>query len=397
MPDLLADRPEDLVQRNFTATRPNQLWVSDFTYVATWRGSVYVAFVTDVFSRRIVGWRATTSLRTDLALDALEQALYDRDTDAPLVHHSDRGSQYLAIRYTERLPEAGIEPSVGSRGDAYDNALAETMNGLYKTEVIYISARGGARRRRVRDARMGGVVQYAAFDGTARLRAAGGVRGAVSPCPDRHRGPGTQLTESPENPGRFNHDTNRVMFADSLGRVYKSVAAGILGASAIPAALREDVSSGVILCANPTGTGFAFAYDGASRVDVFNARGGLVRHAATPFADVDEGDFARDARGAWHNPSPRYYYRSCAATNERLYELFAGRLQSAGPPGTRMWDAGFVHVFDWSGRLVGVLALDKLAETIAVAGDSMLYAAGEAIDGIVEYRLPAVFSPRPRP
>jgi len=136
IPDLLADRPEDLVHRNFTATRPNQLWVSDLTYVVTWRGTVYVAFVTDAFSRRIVGWRASTSLRTDLALDALEQALYDRDTDAPLVHHSDRGSQYLAIRYTERLLEAGIESSVGSRGDAYDNALAETINGLYKTEVI---------------------------------------------------------------------------------------------------------------------------------------------------------------------------------------------------------------------------------------------------------------------
>lgn len=137
IPDLLADRPLDLVQRNFTATRPNQLWVSDFTYVATWSGFVYVAFVTDAFSRRIVGWRASKSMRSDLALDALEQALHDRETDAPLVHHSDMGSQYLAIRYTDRLAEAGIEPSVGSRGDAYDNALAETINGLYKAEVIH--------------------------------------------------------------------------------------------------------------------------------------------------------------------------------------------------------------------------------------------------------------------
>jgi|SRR5579859_3529434 len=137
IPDALAVRPLDLVQRNFTATRPNQLWVSDFTYVATWRGFVYVAFVTDAFSRRIVGWRASTSMRSDLALDALEQALYDRETDGGLIHHSDRGSQYLAIRYTDRLAEAGIEPSVGSRGDAYDNALAETINGLYKAEVIY--------------------------------------------------------------------------------------------------------------------------------------------------------------------------------------------------------------------------------------------------------------------
>ena len=126
----------DLVQRDFTAMRPNQLWVADLTYVATWRGFAYVAFVFDVFSRRIVGWRASSSLRTDLALDALEQALYDRPTDEQLVHHSDRGTQYVSIRYTERLAEAGIEPSVGSRGDSYDNALAESIIGLYKTEVI---------------------------------------------------------------------------------------------------------------------------------------------------------------------------------------------------------------------------------------------------------------------
>ena len=131
-----AGRPLDLVERDFSAERPNQLWVSDLTYVATWRGFVYVAFVIDVFSRRIVGWRVSTSLRTDLALDALEQALYERDTTAALTHHSDRGSQYLSIRYTERLAEAGIEPSVGSRGDSYDNALAESVIGLYKTEVI---------------------------------------------------------------------------------------------------------------------------------------------------------------------------------------------------------------------------------------------------------------------
>ena len=137
-PDTAAPRPPDLVERQFSATRPNQLWVSDFTYVATWSGFVYVAFVIDVFSRRIVGWRAAASMRTDLALDALEQAIYERcDADTgDLVHHSDRGSQYLAIRYTERLADAGIEPSVGSRGDAYDNALAETVIGLFKMEVI---------------------------------------------------------------------------------------------------------------------------------------------------------------------------------------------------------------------------------------------------------------------
>ena len=114
IPDLLADRPRDLVDRAFRAERPNQLWVADFTYVATWRGMDYVAFVIDVFSRRIVRWRASTSMRTDLALDALEQAVYDRETDAGLICHSDRGSQYLSIRYTERLAAAGIEASVGS-------------------------------------------------------------------------------------------------------------------------------------------------------------------------------------------------------------------------------------------------------------------------------------------
>ena len=136
IPDLTAGRPADLVDRHFTATRPNELWVADLTYVATWRGFVYVAFVVDAFARRIVGWRVSSSLRSDLALDALEQALYDRETDGRLIHHSDRGTQYLSIRYTERLAEAGIEPSVGSRGDSYDNALAESIIGLFKTEVI---------------------------------------------------------------------------------------------------------------------------------------------------------------------------------------------------------------------------------------------------------------------
>jgi putative transposase len=131
-----AARPADLVQRRFTATRPNELWVADLTYVATWRGFVYVAFVIDVFARRIVGWRVDTTLRSDLALDALEQALHARPDRDGLVHHSDRGVQYLAIRYTERLADAGIEGSVGSVGDSYDNALAETVIGLYKTEVI---------------------------------------------------------------------------------------------------------------------------------------------------------------------------------------------------------------------------------------------------------------------
>ena len=132
------DCRRDLVERNFTATRPNQLWVSDFTYVATWRGFVYVAFVIDVFARRIVGWRVSSSLVTDFVLDALEQAIYDRGAQNGdgLVHHSDRGTQYLSMRYTDRLAAAGIAPSVGSRGDSYDNALAESVIGLFKTEVI---------------------------------------------------------------------------------------------------------------------------------------------------------------------------------------------------------------------------------------------------------------------
>ena len=136
IPDNTAVHPADLVDRDFTATRPNQLWVADLTYVATWGGFAYIAFVIDVFSRTIVGWRASSSLRTDLALDALEQALHARQDIDQLVHHSDRGVQYLSIRYTERLAEAGIEPSVGSVGDSYDNALAESVIGLYKTEVI---------------------------------------------------------------------------------------------------------------------------------------------------------------------------------------------------------------------------------------------------------------------
>ena len=133
--DTLA-RPADLVNRQFIAKRPNQLWVADITQVATWSRFVYVAFVIDVFSRHIVGWRVSRSLHTDLVLDALEQALWSRTKIEGLIHHSDRGSQYLSIRYTERLAEADMDASVGSVGDSYDNALAETINGLYKTEVI---------------------------------------------------------------------------------------------------------------------------------------------------------------------------------------------------------------------------------------------------------------------
>ncbi len=131
--------PLDRVNRDFSAPRPNALWVADFTYVSTWQGVVYVAFVIDVYARFIVGWKVSSSARTDFVLDALEQALHARkpERDGGLIHHSDRGVQYVSIRYTERLAEAGVEASVGSVGDSYDNALAETINGLYKAEVIH--------------------------------------------------------------------------------------------------------------------------------------------------------------------------------------------------------------------------------------------------------------------
>jgi putative transposase len=138
VPDKAASCPADKVNRQFQAPRPNQLWVSDFTYVATWQGFVYVAFVIDTFARRIVGWRVSRNAQTGFVLDALEQALHDRrPLQGGLVHHSDRGGQYLSIRYTERLAAAGIEPSVGSVGDSYDNALAESIIGLFKTEVVW--------------------------------------------------------------------------------------------------------------------------------------------------------------------------------------------------------------------------------------------------------------------
>jgi putative transposase len=137
-------RPADLVDRQFRAHRPNQLWIADITYVATWSGFAYAAFVTDVFSRRIVGWRVSTTLRADLALDALEMAIWTRRSEnlGGLVHHSDRGVQYLSIVYTERLAEEGAVVSVGSRGDSYDNAMAESIIGLYKSELIHNERQG---------------------------------------------------------------------------------------------------------------------------------------------------------------------------------------------------------------------------------------------------------------
>jgi putative transposase len=139
VPDVTIPRPGDLVDRNFHAVAPNVLWVADITYVATWHGFAYVAFIVDAFSRRILGWRVTASPRAELALDALELAVWTRRGDRldGLVHHSDRGSQYLSIVYTERLAEAGAITSVGSRGDSYDNAMAESIIGLYKSELVH--------------------------------------------------------------------------------------------------------------------------------------------------------------------------------------------------------------------------------------------------------------------
>jgi putative transposase len=144
IPGDVGARPRDLVDRKFRAARPNQLWVADITYVATWSGFAYASFVIDVFSRRIVGWRVSNTLRSDLALDALEMAVWSRRGQHldGLVHHSDRGVQYLSIRYTERLAEAGVVASVGSKGDSYDNAMAESINSLYKSELIYNETQG---------------------------------------------------------------------------------------------------------------------------------------------------------------------------------------------------------------------------------------------------------------
>ena len=175
-----ADRPVDLVDRHFVATRPNQLWVSDFTYVATWRGFVYVAFVIDVFARRIVGWRVSTSLRTDFVLDALEQAIYDRRGDGAgdLVHHSDRGTQYLSMRYTERLADAGIALSVESRRRVRQRPRRNNHRSVQDGGDSTTRPVASHRRGRIRHARVGRLVQHPAVTGTDRLHPAGGVRRA---------------------------------------------------------------------------------------------------------------------------------------------------------------------------------------------------------------------------
>jgi putative transposase len=179
--DKAAPCPLDHVNRQFKAPRPNVLWLSDFTYVTTWTGFVYVAFVIDAYARRIVGWRASRTAHAGFVLDALGQALHDRRPvhRGGLVHHSDRGSQYLSIKYTERLAEAGVEPSVGSVGDSYDNALAETINGLYKAEVIHRRGPWRTRGRRVRDPGMDGLVQQPTAPGAHRQYTAGRSRATL--------------------------------------------------------------------------------------------------------------------------------------------------------------------------------------------------------------------------
>ncbi len=208
--DKAAPCPLDHVNRQFKAPRPNVLWLSDFTYVATWTGFVYVAFVIDAYARRIVGWRASRTAHAGFVLDALEQALHDRRPvhRGGLVHHSDRGSQYVSIKYTERLAEAGVEPSVGSVGDSYDNALAETINGLYKAEVIH--RRGPWRNFEAVEFAtlgMGRLVQQPTAPGAHRQHPAGRSRATLL----RHAGTtghgGVILNQMASgNPGAVHHD-----------------------------------------------------------------------------------------------------------------------------------------------------------------------------------------------
>lgn len=201
-----AGRHPDLVERRFSATRPNELWVTDLTYVPTWGGVVYVCFIIDVFSRRIVGWRSATNMRTDMVLDALEMARWSRGTNLEgLVCHSDAGSQFTSVRYGERLAELGAQPSIGSVGDSYDNALAETINGLYKTELI----RRRGPWRNVDEVELA-TLEWVHWFNTARLH---GALGDVPPDEFEAAfyaaqqadpaGVGIQQPEPPSNPGRF--------------------------------------------------------------------------------------------------------------------------------------------------------------------------------------------------
>ena len=220
------ERPLDLVNRDFSAARPNQLWVSDLTYVRTSHAFVFVAFVVDAFSRRIVGWRVSNSLRSDLALDALEQAICEREDDAGerLVHHSDRGVQYLSIRYTERLALAGIEPSVGSRGDSYDNALAETIIGLYKTELI----RPRGPWRNLEDIELATLEWVWWFNHHRLFEPHGHIPPAeyeellLFESERSSRASDTQVKQSPMNPGRFTGQ-GRAGVIDFVGAVFQDM------------------------------------------------------------------------------------------------------------------------------------------------------------------------------
>jgi TolB-like 6-blade propeller-like len=180
-------------------------------------------------------------------------------------------------------------------------------------------------------------------------------------------------------------DTGRFTFTDSGGRVLSVVAGRLLGTSKMPRPMRISRSAGLSVCSSPTGGGFAVTYIAASRIEYYDSLGTLRGTAHVPFPN--DGDFVQDERGAWHNSTPRYYYRECSATAARLYALFSGRLNGAVPPGT-FWEGEYVHVFDWSGDLIRVFHLDHLVEYIAIVGDSLLYASGQDTGGVYRYLLP---------
>ncbi|MGH7583810.1 MAG: BF3164 family lipoprotein, partial [Gemmatimonadales bacterium] len=191
-------------------------------------------------------------------------------------------------------------------------------------------------------------------------------------------------------------DTNRIMFADSLGHVTDEHPGPLLGASVVPKDIREDGSTGTIVCPKPSGDRFAIAYVDAARIDMFDDKGLRLPGAKVLFPSDSERAYFEDSEGQSHNPNPRGYYTACFATTDRIYALFSGRLATEGPPGSHKWDAQYVHVFDWSGKLVSVLKLDRLANAIAVSGDSVLYAGGAVTTGIYRYRLPpSIASGRP--
>jgi hypothetical protein len=215
MPEPSPPRPPDLVDRDFTASRPDQLWVADMTYVRTWTGWVYVAFVLDVFSRTIVGWQVANHMRTELPLDALEMALWRRriKKDSGLIHHSDRGSQYVSIRYTDRLADIGAAASVGSVADSYDNAMAEALNGTFKAELIEMQM-AGLRPGRAGDLPVGRLVQRGTAPLRPRLRTARRVRTQLVATAGGH--PAVRLKQdhrTPRNSGQLSRPRHRALGA----------------------------------------------------------------------------------------------------------------------------------------------------------------------------------------